>query len=412
MEKDNKIFQGTNSTPLTTRDVDIPLGPDVFKLNAAKVKDIDIIEGDHMFLNMGPQHPSTHGVLRLELLTDGEVCVKIIPHIGYLHRCFEKIAESVPYNQVIPYTDRLDYLASMNNNLGFALAVEKLMGIEVNDRVKVIRVIMSELNRIASHLVAFGTYALDLGAFTPFLYAFRERERIIDLFEDVCGARLLYNYIWIGGLSHDLPPGWVEKCRDFCDYFLPNIKEYNDLLSYNQIFIDRTADIGVMNAEQAIAYGATGPNLRGAGVKWDLRKTEPYSGYEKYDFDICIGSGEKGTVGDCWDRYMVRIREMEQSTRIIRQALENLPEGDVKEAIPKNFRKIPEGEVYMRTEAPRGELGFYVISDGTQIPYRVKCRANTFTSLSAVPEIAEGAMIADIVAIIGSIDIVLGEVDR
>ncbi|MBU1936905.1 NADH-quinone oxidoreductase subunit D, partial [bacterium] len=320
--------------------------------------------------------------------------------------------ESVPYNQVIPYTDRLDYLASMNNNLGFALAVEKIMGIEVNERVQTIRVIMAELNRIASHLVAFGTYALDTGAFTPFLYAFRERERIIDLFEEVCGARLLYNYIWIGGLSHDLPDGWVEKCRDFCDYFLPNIDEYNNLFSFNQIFIDRSADIGVMTAKQAIAYGATGPNLRGAGLAWDLRKTEPYSGYENYEFDVCIGTGEKGTVGDCWDRYMVRIREMEQSTRIVKQALDRLPEGDVSEAVPKNFRKIPEGEVYMRTEAPRGELGYYVVSDGKQIPYRVKCRSNCFTSLSAVPEIGVGAMIADIVAILGSIDIVLGEVDR
>ncbi|MFH1011151.1 MAG: NADH-quinone oxidoreductase subunit D [bacterium] len=393
------------------KDLTNPL-PDMSMFQGARVPEIDIIEGDHMILNMGPQHPSTHGVLRLELLTDGEVCVKVTPHIGYLHRCFEKIAESVPYNQVIPYTDRLDYLASMNNNLGFALAVEKLIGIEVNERVKTIRVIMAELNRIASHLVAFGTYALDLGAFTPFLYAFRERERIIDLFEEVCGARLLYNYIWIGGLSHDLPDGWAEKCRDFCDYFLPKIDEYNNLFSFNQIFIDRTAEVGIMNAQQAIAYGATGPNLRGAGITWDLRKTEPYSGYEDYDFDICIGSGEKGIVGDCWDRYMVRIREMEQSVRIIRQALDRLPEGNVQEAIPKSFKKIPEGEVYMRTEAPRGELGYYVISDGSQIPYRVKCRSNCFTSLSAVPEIGVGAMIADIVAIIGSIDIVLGEVDR
>jgi NADH-quinone oxidoreductase subunit D len=260
--------------------------------------------------------------------------------------------------------------------------------------------------------VAFGTYALDIGAFTPFLYAFRERERIIDLFEDVCGARLLYNYIWIGGLSHDLPTRWVEKCRAFCDYFVPKIDEYNNLFSFNQIFVDRTAEVGVMNAAQAVTYGATGPNLRGAGVAWDLRKTEPYSGYENFDFDICIGTGEKGVPGDCWDRYMVRIREMEQSARIIRQALDHLPEGNVQEAIPKSFRKIPEGEVYMRTEAPRGELGFYVISDGSQIPYRVKCRSNCFTSLSAVPEIGVGAMIADMVAIVGSIDIVLGEVDR
>jgi NADH-quinone oxidoreductase subunit D len=386
--------------------------PNLSMFQGRRVQNIDIIEGDHMILNMGPQHPSTHGVLRLELLTDGEVCVQITPHIGYLHRCFEKIAESIVYNQVIPYTDRLDYLASMNNNLGFALAVEKLMGIQVNERVKTIRVIMAELNRIASHLVAFGTYALDLGAFTPFLYAFRDRERIIDLFEAVCGGRLLYNYIWIGGLSHDLPEGWVETCRDFCDYFLPKIDEYNNLFSFNQIFVDRTAEVGVMNAEQAIAYGATGPNLRGAGVAWDLRKNEPYGGYENYDFDICVGTGEKGVVGDCWDRYMVRIREMEQSVRIIRQALDRLPEGDVQEALPKSFRKIPEGEVYMRTEAPRGELGFYVISDGSQIPYRVKCRSNCFTSLSAVPEIGAGAMIADMVAIIGSIDIVLGEVDR
>ncbi len=376
-----------------------------------KGMDIQISE-DEMILNMGPQHPSTHGVLRLQLVTDGEVVRKVIPHIGYMHRCFEKHAESLPYEEIPPYTDRIDYLASMNQNLGFALAVEKLMGIQVPERVEYIRVIMCELNRIASHLVALGTYGLDIGAFTPFLWAFRDREKILDLLEWVSGARMLYNYIWIGGLARDLPPGWVEKAMEFIDYFEPKIDELNNLLSFNKIFIERTANVGVIDAETAINAGVTGPNLRASGVDWDLRRDEPYSIYDRFDFNIPLGVEEHGPLGSCWNRYMVRVWEMYESVKILRQALPNIPPGDVKEAIPKRVRP-PKGEVYVRTESPRGEYGFYIISDGSGTPYRVKCRAPSFCNISAISEmLGEGTMVADMVAIVGSIDIVLCDIDR
>lgn len=367
---------------------------------------------EEMVLNMGPQHPSTHGVLRLELVVDGEIVVDAIPHIGYLHRCFEKHAESMTnYQQVIPYCDRMDYLSSMNMAWAYALAVEKLLGIKVPERVEYIRVIMGELQRIASHLVAIGTFGLDVGAFTPFLYCFRDRERILDLFEITCGARLLYNYIWVGGVSHDLPPGFVDKAKAFCKYFRPNIKELNNLLSFNKIFIKRTANIGILPAEVAIAYSCSGPMLRGSGVNFDLRRDDPYSIYDRFKWEVCVGKGEMGTVGDCWDRYMVRVREMEQSLNIIEQALEQIPQGDVMSGIPKRIRPNA-GEVYVRSESPRGEIGFYIISDGSQSPYRVKARSPAFSNLSVCPEICRGYMIADLVAIIGSIDIVLGEIDR
>jgi NADH-quinone oxidoreductase subunit D len=367
---------------------------------------------EEMVLNMGPQHPSTHGVLRLELVVDGEIVVDVIPHIGYLHRCFEKHAEHMTnYQQVIPYCDRMDYVASMSMDFGYVLAVEKLLGIKVPERVEYIRVIMAELQRIASHLIAIGTYGLDIGAFTPFLWCFRDRERILDLFEMTCGARLLYNYMWVGGLSHDLPPGFVEKAKDFCQYFKPKIKELNDLLTYNEIFVKRTANVGVLPADVGINYGCSGPMLRGSGVNWDLRRNEPYSIYDRFDFEVQIGKGEMGTVGDCWDRYIVKVREMEQSVKIIEQALAQLPDGDVHSAIPKRIRP-PVGEVYLRTETPRGELGYYIISDGSTSPYRVKARSPAFCNLSVIAEISRGAMIADMVAITGSIDIVLGEVDR
>jgi NADH-quinone oxidoreductase subunit D len=365
-----------------------------------------------MTLNMGPQHPSTHGVLRVELHTDGEVVHEAIPHLGYLHRCFEKICEGLPYNQVLPYTDRLDYCAAMNMNFGYVLAVEKLMGLQVGDRVQRIRVVMAELNRIASHLIAIGTFGLDAGAFTPFLYCFRDRERVLDLFEQVSGGRLLYSYMCIGGVMQDLPEGWVNRCLEFCDYFEPKIKEYNDLLTYNKIFLDRTANVGVLPAEVAIAYGCTGPMLRGSGVKWDLRKDEPYSGYEKYDFNVVVGEGAKGTVGDCWDRHIVRILEMSESVKIIRQALAGIPEEDISAAVPKNFMKMPVGDVYFRSETPRGEIGYYIVSDGTKNPYRLKVRSPAFCNLSALPALARDQLIADLVIILGSIDIVLGEVDR
>jgi NADH-quinone oxidoreductase subunit D len=373
---------------------------------------VESFVGDEMILNMGPQHPSTHGVLRLELHTDGEVVNKLIPHIGYLHRCFEKHAENVDYPGVIPYTDRMDYVASMNNSLGYALAVEKLMGIEVNDRVKTIRVIMAELNRIASHLLAIGTYGMDIGAFTPFLHCFREREKILDLFEWTCGARLLYNYNWVGGLSHDLPDDFDPQARQFLQEFEPVIKEEDQLLSYNKIFIERTANVGVITREMALSYNITGPNLRGSGIQWDLRKDETYSGYDTYDFEVPVGRGEFGPIGSCWDRYFVRVREMEQSVRLIRQALDRLPEGDVQEKVPKRI-KPPKGEVYARSETPRGELGYYIVSDGAAVnPYRVKVKSPCFTALSILPEIGRGVLIADVIALIGSIDIVLGEIDR
>ena len=371
------------------------------------------LKTDRMILNMGPQHPSTHGVLRLELVVDGEIIVDVIPHIGYLHRCFEKHAEHMNnYQQVIPYTDRMDYVAAMNNELAYVLAVEKLMGLEVPERVQYIRVIMAELNRIASHLLAIGTYGLDIGTFTPFLWCFREREKILDMFEITCGARLLYNYIWIGGLSHDLPPEFGKKLKDFLKTFPKALKEINGLLTYNKIFIDRTANVGVLPPDVAINYGCSGPMLRGSGVKFDLRKNEPYLVYDRFEFEVPVGKGEMGTVGDCWDRYYVRIREMEESLKIIEQAWEQLPPGDVRSAIPKKVRP-PEGEIYFRTENPRGELGFYIISDGhTSTPFRVKARAPSFVNLSVLPEISKGYMVADLIAILGSVDIVLGEVDR
>ncbi|HOJ03383.1 MAG TPA: NADH-quinone oxidoreductase subunit D [Bacteroidota bacterium] len=366
---------------------------------------------DEMVLNMGPQHPSTHGVLRLELVLDGEVVVKVIPHMGYLHRCFEKHAEAMTYPQVVPYTDRMDYLAAMNNNHGYVLAVERLMGIELPDRVEYIRIIMAELQRIASHLVAIGTFGMDIGAFTPFLYCFRDREYILDIFERTCGARLLYNYMWVGGLSHDVHPTFVEDVRDFIKRFRPTVVEVNNLLNYNKIFIERTANIGVLPADVAINYACSGPMLRGSGVDFDLRRDDPYCIYDRFEWDVITGKGEAGTLGDCWDRHMVRVHEMEQSCRIIEQALESFPEGDITSAIPKKIRP-PKGEIYTRVENPRGELGYYVVSDGTGNPARVKARAPSFVNLAVIDDISRGHLIADVVAILGSVDIVLGEIDR
>lgn len=368
---------------------------------------------DEMIINMGPQHPSTHGVLRLEIVVDGEIVVDVIPHIGYLHRCFEKHAEYMTnYQQVIPYVDRMDYVASMNNDLGYALAVERLLKIEVPERVEYIRVIMAELQRIASHLIAIGTYGIDAGAFTPFLYCFADRELILDLFEMTCGARLLYNYIWVGGVSHDLPPKFVDKAKEFCEYFKPRIKAFNDLLTYNDIFVKRTAKVGILPKDVAVNYACSGPMLRGSGVNWDLRRDDPYSIYHKFDWQVQVGKGEVGAVGDCWDRHIVRMREMEESVKIVEQALKSIPEGNVQAAIPKRIRPDAGAEVYVRTESPRGELGFYIVSDGSATPYRIKARSPAFVNLSVIPEISRGAMIADLVLIAGSIDIVLGEVDR
>lgn len=369
------------------------------------------LKTEEMVLNMGPQHPSTHGVLRLEVVLDGELVIDVKPHIGYLHRCFEKHCEAMTYPQVVPYTDRLDYLASMYNNFGYVVAVEKLLGIEVPERVDYIRVIMGELQRIASHLVALGTYGLDIGAYTPFLYCFRDREKILSLFEMTCGARLLYNYMWVGGLSHDLHPDFVPRVLEFIEYFKPNIAELNNLLSFNKIFIDRTANVGILPVDLAINYGVTGPMLRASGLKFDLRKNEPYSVYDKFDFDIPVGSGEKGTVGDSWDRYFVRVKEMEESLKIIEQAVKQLPEGDVQSAIPKRIKPAA-GSVFSRVEGPKGELGYFVISDGSVNPFRVKVRPPSFVNLAVIGELCKGHLVADIIAVLGSIDIVLGEVDR
>jgi len=375
-------------------------------------KELGTVHGDEMILNIGPQHPSTHGVLRLKVHTDGEIITQITPYIGYLHRCFEKHCENLTYEQSIPYTDRCDYIGSMNNNFGYAVAVEQLMETKVPEKVEYMRVIVAEMNRIASHLLALGTFGLDVGAFTPFLYCFRDRERILDLFEMLCGARLLYNYIWIGGVSHDFPVGWVEKTYEFLDYFEPKINEYNDLLTYNKIFIERSADVGVIPADVAISYGVTGPNLRGSGVRWDLRKDDPYGIYDRFEFDIPIGTGAMGSVGDCWDRYYVRVRELEECVKIIRQALDVLPrDGDVHAALPKKIRPKA-GHVYSRTESPRGDLGYYIASDGSDIPSRIKMRSPAFTALSCLNEISRGWMISDVIAILGSLDIVLGEIDR
>jgi NADH-quinone oxidoreductase subunit D len=370
------------------------------------------LQTEEMILNMGPQHPSTHGVLRLELTTDGEVVREVRPFIGYLHRCFEKHSEKVGYTGVIPYTDRMDYLAAMNNNHGYVITVEKLLGLEVPERAEYIRVIIAELNRIASHLVAFGTFANDLGATTPLLYAFREREKILDIFEMVCGARLTYNYYRIGGVSGDLTPEMLKMIAEFCDYFEPKLKDYDDLLSYNKIFIERTAGVGVIPLSMAVSYGITGPPLRASGMRWDIRKHDPYSIYPRLDFDVPVGKGLKGELGDSWDRYIVRMWEMAECLKIIRQCLAQIPEGDFISPKTPKLIKCPKGEVYCRVENPRGELGYYLVSDGKPNIWRLKVRSPCFTNLAVIDAISDGILIADLVAILGSLDIVLGEIDR
>jgi len=369
------------------------------------------VDSDELLINMGPQHPSTHGVLNLLLRTDGEEVQEAVPNIGYLHRCAEKIAEHVTYDQFTPYTDRMDYLASMNNNWAWALAVEKLAGIEVPERAEYIRVIVGELNRIASHLVMMGTYGLDLGAFTPFLLTFREREVICDLLEEISGGRLLFGYIRIGGVSDDITPKFVKDCRAFLGQFVPKLDALNELLSYNQIFVRRTADVGVLSAEKAIAYGCTGPILRASGVDWDLRRDEPYSVYDQFDWNVCVGKGDKGTVGDTWDRYMVRVREMYECVKICEQALDAIPEGKFRAKLPRKF-KPPAGECYFRAENPRGELAFYIVSNGDTVPERVKVRGPSFCNLSVIHELTRNMLVSDLVAVLGSFDLVMGEVDR
>ena len=373
--------------------------------------DQEVLKSDLLTLNMGPQHPATHGVLRVEIKTDSEIVVDAIPHLGYLHRCFEKHAENLDYRGIIPFVDRMDYLAAMSMEWGYALTIEKMLGTEVPKRAEYIRILVAELQRIASHLVFFGTYAIDIGAFTPFLYAFQDREEILRLFEELSGARMLYNYIWIGGVWNDISDSQLSRITTFCDKFEIELKKYHNLVGENKIFIGRTANVGVITKEVAFDYGATGPVLRGSGVKWDLRKDRTYGMYDKFEFDIPVGTGEKGIVGDCWDRYHVRILEMFESVKIIRQVLAGIEEGPVMGKVPKII-KVPAGEIYMRTECPRGELGYHLISDGGKTPYRLKVKSSCFTHVSILPAIAPGLMIADMVAAIGSIDIVLGEVDR
>lgn len=362
-----------------------------------------------MLLNMGPQHPSTHGVLRVVLKLDGEVVTQAIPDLGYLHRGVEKLAENRTYPQFIILTDRDDYLCAMLNNWSYCLAVEKLMKVEIPERADYLRLIAGELNRIASHLLFIGTFGIDIGAFTPFLYAFgREREMILDLFEQLCGARITYNYVRIGGVSNDVPEGWVDQAKKFVEHMKGCLKEYDDLLSYNPIFMDRTKGVGVLSREKAISYGITGPNLRASGVNLDLRKQAPYGIYSKFQFDAAVRQN-----GDCWDRYMVRRDEIEQSCRILEQALGSFPSGgEILGKVPKANLRPPAGEAYAQLEGARGWLGIYLVSDGGLTPYRLHVRAPSFINLAALQEILVGWKVADVVAILGSIDIVLGEVDR
>jgi NADH-quinone oxidoreductase subunit D len=391
------------------------------------------LPGDKMVLNMGPSHPATHGVLRIVLELDGEIITKAMPDVGYLHRGDEKIAENMTYTQFIPYTDRLDYLAPMANNVAYVLAVEKLLGIDrqLPPRCQFIRVICAELARISSHLLGLGSFAMDVGALTVFMHTFTEREKIYNLCESLTGARFTTSYTRIGGLSRDLPPGWVEQCRKFCKEVVINLDETETLLTRNRIFVDRTQDVATISKADAIDYGLSGPNLRGSGVAHDLRKTQPYLVYDQLEFEVPVGS-----KGDCYDRYLLRIEEMRQSVRILHQCLDKLPDGpvnvaDTKIVLPPKERVLtrmeelihhfinvtqginaPPGEVYFAHENPKGELGFYINSKGGGTPYRLKIRSPSFVNLSILPHVLPGHMISDVVAILGSFDFVMGECDR
>jgi len=392
---------------------------------------LDSSEDHTMLINMGPQHPSTHGVLRLMLEIDGETIVRIMPDIGYLHTGIEKTCEAKFYQQVVPMTDRIDYLCPMTNNLAYCLAVEKLLGLEIPPRAQWIRVMLNELTRINSHLVWLGTHAMDIGAMSVFLYCFREREEILKLFEAVSGQRMMTSYFRIGGLALEPPLGFFDRVKKFIDHFPIDIDEYEGLLTGNPIFINRLKGVGLISAEDCLALGGTGPTLRASGIDVDLRRDNPYSGYEKFKFNVPVLKD-----GDVWARYLVRVQELRESQKIVVQALEGLPEGSTKADAPKvvlpdrekmktemealiyHFKivtegfTVPEGEVYMPIESPRGEMGYYVVSDGTAKPYRVHMRSPSFANLQTLPKMCEGRLIADVVAAIGSIDIVLGDVDR
>ncbi|MFA6287672.1 MAG: NADH dehydrogenase (quinone) subunit D [Opitutaceae bacterium] len=404
-----------------------------FPDNAAKTADApQEFQTEKMSLAMGPSHPSTHGVLRLSLELDGEIVTRCDPVLGYLHRGDEKIAENMTYNQFVPYTDRLDYLAPLANNVAYALAIEKLANLQVPARCQAIRVICCELARISSHLLGLGAFAMDVGAWTVFMYQFTEREKLYKLFEELTGARFTTSYTRIGGVSRDVPEGWTEKVLAFCDQFMPILDEMLDMLTRNKIFTDRTVGVGIISKADVIAYGLTGPNARGSGVTVDLRKDRPYSGYEQYQFDVPVG-----TTGDSYDRYLCRGEEMKQSVRIVRQAVKNLPGGawyaeDAKkifaprkdkvltsmEELINNFMivtegpQMPSGEVYFEAENPKGALGFFVISKGGGVPYRMKIRSPSFCNLSILPKLCTGILLSDVVAILGSFDFVMGECDR
>jgi NADH-quinone oxidoreductase subunit D len=390
------------------------------KSEPQKLKEQDL-RREEVIINIGPQHPSTHGVLRLEVLARGEEVMEVIPHIGYLHRCFEKHAENLPYNQTIPFVDRMDYLAAMNTEHAYAMGVERMLGIEkdVPKRVEYIRVLVAELNRLASHFIAIGSYGMDIGAVTAFFWMTRDREHIVRLLEWASGARLLYNYIWVGGLFYDLPVGFEERCKEFTTYLKPKLQELERVLIDNKIFVDRTANVGVLPLDLAINYGITGPMLRGSGLNYDLRKIDGYSVYPEIDFEIPTGKGAMGTTGDCWDRTWVRMQECFESIKIIDQCIDKLAtdhkrdrDFDPRALVPKKIRPKAQ-DLYVRAENPKGETGFFFRADGrSDIPFRCKARGASFVNLSIINELAKGGLIADLIAVIGSIDIVLGEVDR
>ena len=371
----------------------------------------DGLATEEMTLNMGPQHPSTHGVLRFIVKADGEIMRTAIPDVGYLHRSIEKISEKVGYHGFMPYTDRVDYVSAMQCNQGWAIVCERAAGIEVPRRGEFCRVIACELGRIASHLLSVGTMAMYIGGMTPFTHALREREKVNDLLEDLCGARLTFNYMRIGGVAWDLPPGYTEKVTAFLDQFESLIDEYNDLISYNKIYVQRLANVAVIGKEVAINYNLVGPNLRGSGLRYDVRRDEPYSIYPELDFEVPVGAGEVGTLGDCFDRYMVRIKEFKESSKIVRQCLSMMPEGPVLAKVPRKL-KPPVGDAHIRIEGSRGDMGWYVVSDGSEFPYRTKIRTGSFSAMGIVDKVSRGLMIADLIALIASLDVVAPEVDR
>lgn len=366
---------------------------------------------EEMTLNMGPQHPSTHGVLRFVVKADGEIMRQATPDIGYLHRSIEKISEKVGYHGFMPYTDRVDYVAAMTCNQGWGMVCEKLAGIEVPRRGEFCRTIASELCRISSHLLSVGSMGMDIGAFTPFTHALREREMINNLLEELCGARLTFNYMRIGGCAWDIPPSFKKTVLEYLDHFEPIIDEYNRLISFNKIYIERLANVAIVTPEEAVDFNLVGPNLRGSGVRYDLRRDEPYSVYPELEFDVPVGTGEAGTLGDCYDRYMVRMHEMKECCRIVRQCFDMMEPGPVIAKVPRTF-KPPAGDAYVRLEAARGDMGWYCVSDGSAFPYRVHIRTGSFAAMSAIEHVSRNLMIADLVALIASFDIVAPEVDR